>query len=636
MEGFEFQRLHGMGEVLYPQLFRDSHAALRIYAPVGSHRDLLPYLVRRLLENGANSSFVNRFLDAKVPVRRLLRDSLAGVRGHAGGRNRDIPAPPELYRHAGENRANAAGLDLDDPVALKRLLATVRGARTRSREAGAIVNGALRGDSGEAAGNRARAVRNPADRRRIVGTVAEAGAAGIGEALGSAVAAQRRWNARGGEARATILDKAADLLETRSRELVGLIGAEGGRTLQDSLDEVREAVDFCRYYALQARQRFAAPERLPGPTGERNELSLHGRGVFACISPWNFPLAIFTGQVTAALAAGNAVAAKPAEQTPLIAAEAVRLLHEAGVPPDVLHLLPGGGATVGALLVGDSRVSGVAFTGSTGTAKRIDRQLAGRDGPIVPLIAETGGQNVMLVDSTALPEQVVDDVVASAFRSAGQRCSALRVLYLQEDIADEVLAMLGGAMRTLKIGDPLKRETDIGPIIDHEARKRLQAHVEYLRQSGRGRLVARCALPPDCAHGTFFAPCAFEIDSITQLEGEVFGPVLHAIRFAAAGLDSVLAEIESTGYGLTLGVHSRIDGFAREVFEKSRAGNVYVNRDMIGAVVGVHPFGGRGLSGTGPKAGGPNYLPRFATERTRSENITAKGGNTELFNLREH
>ena len=511
--------------------FRDSHAALRIYAPVGSHRDLLPYLVRRLLENGANSSFVNRFLDAKVPVRRLLRDSLAGVRGHAGGRNRDIPAPPELYRHAGENRANAAGLDLDDPVALKRLLATVRDARSRTWEAGAIVNGSLRGGSGVAASNRAEAVRNPADRRHIVGTVAEASADDIDEALGLAVAAQRRWNARGGEARAAILDNAADLLESRSRELVGLIGAEGGRTLQDSLDEVREAVDFCRYYALQARQRFAAPERLPGPTGERNELSLHGRGVFACISPWNFPLAIFTGQVTAALAAGNAVAAKPAEQTPLIAAEAVRLLHEAGVPPDVLHLLPGGGATVGALLVGDSRVSGVAFTGSTGTAKRIDRQLAGRDGPIVPLIAETGGQNVMLVDSTALPEQVVDDVVASAFRSAGQRCSALRVLYLQEDIADEVLAMLGGAMRTLKIGDPLKRETDIGPIIDREARKRLQAHVEYLRQSERGRLVARCALPPGCAHGTFFAPCAFEIDSITQLEGEVFGPVLHAIRF---------------------------------------------------------------------------------------------------------
>ena len=627
-EGFEFQRLHGMGEALYPQLFRDSRAALRIYAPVGSHRDLLPYLVRRLLENGANSSFVNRFLDAKVPVRRLLRDSLAGVREHAAGRNRDIPAPPDLYRHAGENRANAAGLDLDDPVALKRLLATVRETRSRTWEAGAIVNGTLRGGSGVAA-------RYPADRRHIVGTVTEANADDIDEALGLAVAAQRRWNARGGEARAAILENAADLLEVRRRELVGLIGAEGGRTLRDALDEVREAVDFCRYYALQARLRFAAPERLPGPTGERNELSLHGRGVFACISPWNFPLAIFTGQVAAALAAGNAVAAKPAEQTPLIAAEAVRLLHEAGVPPDALHLLPGGGATVGARLVGDSRVSGVAFTGSTMTAKRIDRQLAGRDGPIVPLIAETGGQNVMLVDSTALPEQVVDDVVASAFQSAGQRCSALRVLYLQEDIADEVLTMLAGAMRTLEIGDPLKLETDIGPVIDDEARKRLKAHVEYLRPSGRGRLVAQCALPPGCAHGTFFAPRAFEIDSITQLKGEVFGPVLHVIRFSAASLDAVLAEVESTGYGLTLGVHSRIDGFAREVFEKSRAGNVYVNRDMIGAVVGVHPFGGRGLSGTGPKAGGPNYLPRFATERTRSENVTAKGGNTELFNLRE-
>ncbi len=624
--GFEFQRLHGMGQLLYAELNRDAGLPLRIYAPVGSHRDLLPYLVRRLLENGANSSFVNRFLDAEAPVEELIRDTRDAVRGRGRLRHPDIPPPPDLYRMAGEARANAGGIDLDDPHELSRLTASAGDAAKLRYRAGPIVDGA------SCAGEEA-PVPSPANRESIVGMVVETDQGNIDAALDSAAAEQARWNALGGNDRAEILERSADLLEANRERLIGLIGAEAGRTLEDALSEVREAVDFCRYYAMQARQRFEAAMPLPGPTGERNELSLHGRGVFACISPWNFPLAIFTGQVAAALAAGNAVAAKPAEQTPLVAAEAVRLMHQAGVPGRVLHLLPGDGARVGGPLIRDPRIAGVAFTGSMETAALINRQLAGRDGPIVPLIAETGGQNVMLVDSTALPEQVVDDVIVSAFRSAGQRCSALRVLYLQEEIADDVVAMLAGAMRTLTIGDPLDPATDIGPVIDEDARAMLQAHVDNLRQNAR--VVAECKLPRACEAGSFFPPTVIEIDSMRRLEGEVFGPVLHVARFAAGRLDNVLAEIEATGYGLTLGIHSRIDGFAREVFEKTRTGNVYVNRNMIGAVVGVHPFGGRGLSGTGPKAGGPHYLLRFATERTRSENITAKGGNTELFGLRQ-
>ena len=624
--GFEFQRLHGMGQLLYAQLLEDAAPSLRVYAPVGSHHDLLPYLVRRLLENGANSSFVNRFLDAKAPVDELIEDYLAVVLAGGHLRHSSIPPPPDLYRQAGEERTNARGIDLDDPLCLAALTAAVTAAADGSAQAGPIVNGVAR------AGNAAPVI-SPTDRHITVGAVIEASARDIEAALACAHAAQPGWNSRGGNDRATVLEKAADLLEDRQAALIRLIGAEAGRTVPDALAEVREAVDFCRYYAMQARQRFGEPIRLPGPTGERNELSLQGRGVFACISPWNFPLAIFTGQAAAALAAGNSVVAKPAEQTPLIAAEAVRLLHEAGVPSNVLHLLPGDGARVGGKLTRDARVAGVAFTGSMETARLINRQLAERDGPIVPLIAETGGQNVMLVDSTALPEQVVDDVIISAFQSAGQRCSALRVLYLQEEIADTVLRMLAGAMQTLVIGDPLDPATDIGPVIDDQARSMLDTHAAAMRQSARP--VAECRLPSGCERGSFFAPCVFEIDSITRLAGEVFGPVLHVVRFAAAELDTVLSEIEATGYGLTLGIHSRIDGFARAVFANTRAGNVYVNRNMVGAVVGVHPFGGRGLSGTGPKAGGPHYLLRFATERTRSDNITAKGGNTELFGLRD-
>ena len=436
----------------------------------------------------------------------------------------------------------------------------------------------------------------------------------------------------GGAARGAILRRAADDMEQRTPELMALCVREAGKTLHDGIAEVREAVDFLRYYASRAEQEFNEPVDLPGPTGEVNSISLHGRGVFTCISPWNFPLAIFTGQVSAALAAGNAVAAKPAEQTPLIAQAAVEILWRAGVyRKRSLYLLPGDGATVGAALVSDARIAGVAFTGSTETAKAINRTLAGREGPIVPLIAETGGQNAMIVDSTALPEQVVADAVFSAFRSAGQRCSALRVLFVQNDIADKLIGMLAGATEELRLGDPGRLETDVGPVIDPDAKAMLEAHAE--RMSREGRLICQTKLPDDGKGGYFFAPRAYEIDSLARLEKEVFGPILHVIRFGADELEKVIGDINATGYGLTLGLHSRIDGVHRQVCAQANVGNAYVNRNMIGAVVGVQPFGGEGLSGTGPKAGGPRYLHRFAVERTISVNTTAAGGNAALMSL---
>jgi len=415
--------------------------------------------------------------------------------------------------------------------------------------------------------------------------------------------------------------------------LMTLAVREAGKTIPDAVAEVREAVDFCRYNAAQAVQHFARPAELPGPTGERNRLYLRGRGVFACISPWNFPLAIFTGQITAALAAGNAVIAKPAEQTPLIAAFAVQLLHRAGVPVDVLHLLPGDGAKIGGALVQDPRIAGVAFTGSTETARAINQSLAKREGAIVPFIAETGGQNCMLADSSALPEQVVRDVLASSFQSAGQRCSALRVLFLQSEVADKIITMLKGAMAELSLGDPALLATDVGPVIDDEAKATLEAHSERMKREAK--LLLELPLPQDAGRGSFFAPRAFEIDSLSRLTREVFGPILHVIRYRADRLDRVLDAINATGYGLTLGIHSRIDETARRIHERLKVGNAYVNRNMIGAVVGVQPFGGEGLSGTGPKAGGPHYLYRFATERTLTIDTTAAGGNASLLSLQE-
>jgi len=475
----------------------------------------------------------------------------------------------------------------------------------------------------------AQPVRAPHDRRVQVGTVVEADGLALDAALDHAVRAQPGWDRLGGEARAGILDRAADLFERSRPRLMALLVREGGKTLDNALAELREVVDFLRYYAARARADFAEPMRLPGPTGEENLLSLHGRGVFACISPWNFPLAIFTGQVCAALAAGNAVVAKPAEQTPLVAHEAVRLLHEAGVPPELLHVMPGRGATVGARLVADPRVAGVAFTGSNATAEAIHRALADRRGPILPLVAETGGINAMIVDSSALPEQAVRDAVRSAFDSAGQRCSAARALFVQADVADKLLRMLAGAVEELRLGDPLDYATDIGPVIDEEARAGLEDHKAAMRATARP--LVELELPESCRHGPYVAPAVYEIDAFSRLEREVFGPVLHVVRFAGDRLDEVCDAVNAAGYGLTLGLHTRIQAVADLVAARVRVGNLYVNRNQIGAVVGVQPFGGEGLSGTGPKAGGPRYLHRFAVERTRSTDITAAGGNAALL-----
>ena len=453
------------------------------------------------------------------------------------------------------------------------------------------------------------------------------------ETMELAAAAQPGWEATPASTRAQCLERMADILERDMPRFMAIASREAGKNLKDGVAEVREAVDFCRYYAMRARMDFSEPMPLPGPTGERNQIELHGRGVFVCISPWNFPLAIFTGQIAAALAAGNTVIAKPAEQTSLMAFAAVQAFHEAGIPGKVLHLIPGRGEVVGSHLIGHRQLGGVAFTGGTDTAQMINQQLANRPGAILPLIAETGGQNAMLVDSSALPEQVVTDVIESAFQSAGQRCSALRVLFVQSDVADKILKMLAGAMKELRVGDPARLRHDIGPVIDEDARGLLEAHAS--RMEREGRVVASASLQPGSEHGTFFAPRAYELDRLDQLEREVFGPILHVIRFRANQLDQVIDNINSTGYGLTLGIHSRIEETVDYIHQRLRVGNTYVNRDQIGAVVGVQPFGGEGLSGTGPKAGGPRYLYRFATERSFTVDTTAQGGNAALMSLEE-
>ncbi|MBV9829869.1 MAG: bifunctional proline dehydrogenase/L-glutamate gamma-semialdehyde dehydrogenase PutA [Alphaproteobacteria bacterium] len=621
---WEFQRLHGMGEALYREIV--GPAALdrpcRIYAPVGGHEELLAYLVRRLLENGANTSFVNRLIDEHEPVDKIVADPIARLADVPHKRHPHIALPRDLFR----DRRNSRGLDLSEPRTLAALRYDLAVAFTRQAQAAPIIGGV------EQPGP-AIAVVSPSGYREPIGTVLAATPAQVEAALAAAVPAAAAWDTVSASRRAAMLERAAERFEAEQANLLALIVREGGRTIPAALSELREACDYLRYYAARARAEFHRPVVLPGPTGEHNQIALHGRGVFACISPWNFPLAIFTGQVAAALAAGNAVIAKPAEQTPLVAAAAVRLLQAAGIPGDVLHLLPGDGETIGGALVRDPRVAGVAMTGSTETARTIARLLADREGPIVPLIAETGGQNALIVDSSALTEQVVADALISAFDSAGQRCSALRVLYLQEDIAERVLTMLSGAAAELCIGDPALIATDIGPVIDGEARQRLERHAA--RMAEEGRLVFAGRLPPDFANGTFFPPHIFEIARGSLLTGEVFGPILHVVRWQADRLDTVLDEIAATGYGLTLGVHSRIEATVRHIASRLRIGNIYINRNMIGAVVGAQPFGGDGLSGTGPKAGGPRYLHRFATERTMSVDTTAAGGNATLMSLDE-
>ena len=619
-DGFEFQRLHGMGETLYEAISPpDTRGiACRVYAPVGSHHDLLPYLVRRLLENGANTSFVNRIADAGVAVEDVVADPVERVRMRGAAPSAALPLPRDLFL---PERANSRGASLADQLEMAVLDAAFSAGENMQRTSAPLIGG-------QRSSGHSRPVVDPADHRRTIGSVVEASSAHIDEALSRAIAAQPAWDAAGGEARAAVLDRAAELIEHARDELAVLLAREAGKTRADAIGEVREAADFCRYYAAGARRNFAGAQVLPSPTGESNELALHGRGAFVCISPWNFPLAIFTGQIAAALAAGNAAIAKPAEQTPLIALRAVELLLAAGVPADALALLPGSGEVVGAALVADSCTAGVAFTGSTDVARVIAGTLARRD-VLVPLIAETGGQNALIVDSSALPEQVVIDALTSAFNSAGQRCSALRVLFVQDEVAPRMMELLRGAMDELVIGDPAQLSTDVGPVIDADARDALEAHVAAMAAAGRVR--HRVALPDACRHGTFVAPTLIELDRIDLLEREVFGPVLHVIRYAANAIDQVVDSINATGYGLTLGIHSRIDETVRRIVARARVGNVYVNRNMIGAVVGVQPFGGEGRSGTGPKAGGPHYLFRFAVERTLSINTAAAGGNAALL-----
>ena len=621
VNGYEFQRLHGMGQTLYELLLDEQpDAAVRVYAPVGGHRDLLAYLVRRLLENGANSSFVSVAADPSVPVAVLLKRPQAWIGDARHARHPKIPLPRDLYA---PSRRNSPGVEFGDSASLAALVASARDA-VPPQLATPLVDGV-------APPGIERDVVSPID-GAVIGRVREGDEAIAAAAMTAAAGGFANWSVTPAEARAAALDRASDLIEANRGRLIALLQAEGGKTLDDALAEVREAIDFCRYYAAEARTSLA-PRMLLGPTGESNELHYRGRGVFVCISPWNFPLAIFLGQVAAALAAGNAVVAKPAEQTPLVAFEAVRILHQAGIPAGALQLVPGDGKT-GAALVADPRVAGVAFTGSTEVARAINRVLAGKDGPIVPLIAETGGINAMIVDATALPEQVTDDVVTSAFRSAGQRCSALRLLCVQEDVADPMIEMIAGAAQELALGDPRQPSTHVGPVIDAEAKDKLDGWLAGM--AGQGRVRFRWdADRPLPQRGTYVPPAIVALDRASDLREEVFGPILHVVRWRASELERLLDDIAGNGYGLTLGIHSRIDATVERVVERLANGNVYVNRNMIGAVVGTQPFGGTGLSGTGPKAGGPNYLRRFASEQVVTINTAAAGGNASLLAIEE-
>jgi len=623
---YEFQRLHGMGEDLYGIVMSEQgfRHACRVYAPVGSHEDLLPYLVRRLLENGSNTSFVNRIVDENLPIEKVAENPFRKVATSEPAWHPSIPMPRDLY---GDERINSYGVNLANELDTLALAEKMQPFAEKQWDVEPILARGLLEQGGPEKDNT-----NPADLGDRIGNVRQTSAEELERAIEDAHAFATTWDETGGAERAAMLEAAADAMEENFGEFMALINREAGKTAHDAVSEIREAIDFLRYYALQARLKFDQPIVLPGPTGESNQLSLHGKGVFVCISPWNFPLAIFTGQVSAALAAGNTVLAKPADQTPAIAALAVRTMHQAGIPVEALQFVPGRGSVVGAKLTSDPRVDGVALTGSMATAYRINRSLAERDAPLAAMIAETGGQNAMLVDSSALPEQVVQDVIRSAFHSAGQRCSALRVLFLQDDVADRIMELLAGAMQELVIDDPKLLSSDVGPVIDGAALEELSAHAD--RMETEFRLIGRASVAPGL-NGHYMAPCAFEIDSINTLEEEVFGPVLHVVRYRARDLDKVIDEINATGFGLTLGIHSRIDHTQQYIARRVLAGNCYVNRNMIGAVVGVQPFGGERLSGTGPKAGGPHYMLRFATERTLTVNTAAVGGNAILLELED-
>lgn len=623
---FEFQCLHGMGKELYDQIVPATKLGIpcRIYAPVGSHEDLLPYLVRRLLENGANSSFVNRIVDEAAPISSLVEDPVVRATQLLGKINQNIPLPASVFL---PERKNSSGFDFSDRGAVAALQATYSASKGWHWSAKPLLAGGLRGGEVE------RSVSSPQHADKTVGRVSDATVEDIEQALSEAVKAFPKWEAKPVQERAHCIEAFADLLEKNSPELLALACLEAGKTWNDGIAEIREAVDFCRYYAKMAIRLMANPQRLHGYTGELNELSLHGRGTILCISPWNFPLAIFTGQVVAALVTGNCVIAKPAEQTTLMAAFAVGLMHQAGIPDKVLQMLPGTGEAVGASLVADKRIKGIIFTGSTQTAAMINKTIAARGGEIIPLIAETGGMNAMIVDSSALLEQVAIDAINSAFGSAGQRCSALRVLYVQEEVYPRMIHLLKGAMQELRIGDPAWLSTDIGPVIDTEALTVLKAHVEKMKE--KHALIYQCELSDECRHGHFMPPTAIAIDSMASLDKEVFGPILHVISYKSKALDKVIDQINNTGYGLTFGIHSRINQTVAHLKQRVNVGNCYVNRNMIGAVVGLQPFGGEGLSGTGPKAGGPHYLTRLCIERTYTVDTTAAGGNASLMSIPE-
>ncbi|ART82078.1 bifunctional proline dehydrogenase/L-glutamate gamma-semialdehyde dehydrogenase [Oceanisphaera profunda] len=651
LPAFEFQRLHGMGEELYDVVLTE-HPELncRIYAPVGAHKDLLPYLVRRLLENGANSSFVHKLLDPKTPIDSLIQHPLTRLKECESLANEKIPLPLAIFA----DRVNSQGINLNIASQRQPLFDALEQLADKEWQAAPLLAACPLADHKALTPKSApksapavvpaptlQAVLSPQDTQQVVGQVQMASEAQAELAITCARAAFTDWRDTPVEQRAQMIERLADLLEDHRAELISLCTREAGKLLQDGIDEVREAVDFCRYYANQAR-RLMTTTLLPGYTGERNTLQTQGRGVFVCISPWNFPLAIFLGQISAALVTGNTVIAKPAEQSCLIAHLATQLAHQAGIPPAVLQLLPGSGATVGQALTSDPRIAGVCFTGSTTTAHHInltlaqrtlaEHSLAAQNAAIIPLIAETGGQNAMIVDSTALPEQVVRDVVRAAFQSAGQRCSALRVLYLQTDIAERVLALLSGAMAELSIGDPALWSTDVGPVIDAQAQAKLTEHLNQMQAAGN-TVLAQTSLPDHAQSGHYIPPTALTINSIKELNEEHFGPILHVVRFKAAELEQVIDDINASGFGLTLGIHSRNESFAEHIAQRANVGNIYINRDQIGAMVGVQPFGGQGLSGTGPKAGGPHYLARFITEKTITNNTTAIGGNASLLSL---
>lgn len=621
--GYEFQRLHGMGDALYQaiQAHVDQPISCRIYAPVGGHQDLLPYLVRRLLENGANTSFINQVENPDIAMDEITRDPVAVW---LNGKQEGLPLPAALY---GRQRRNAQGLNLADPQIRQQIQQDLNQLADKYHRAVPWIGG-------RAHAGRAQAIAAPYDHQEIVGEAVYGGREATADALDAAIAGFDSWRLQPVEQRAACLLKTADLMEQQRMGLVSLCVREGGRTIRDALAEVREAVDFCRYYAANALDLFSKPITLPGPTGEINQLRYSGRGVFVCISPWNFPVAIFTGQIAAALAAGNTVIAKPAERTTLTAMACARIFYQAGIPESVLHFLPGKGSEIGHQLIGDDRVAGVAFTGSTATAQWINQQLSGHP-VIVPFIAETGGQNVLIADSSAHKEQLVQDAVLSAFNSAGQRCSALRVLFVPHETADRIKALLIGAMQQLRLGSPADYAVDIGPVISTSAVTQLKAHVSRMR--ARGSTVYQLPLFSDAIHlsrvqsGYFYPPTLIELQAMQQLREEVFGPVLHLVRYASNELNAVIEAVNASGYGLTLGIHSRIQHTIETIRQRARVGNIYINRNMIGAVVGVQPFGGMGLSGTGPKAGGPDYLRRFAVEQTVTDNVAAFGGNTGLL-----